>query len=257
MPAPKVLIVADLHLDVWKRSGRDPFEAVPAAVWAGLDAVIVAGDLSNEACRKWPRHLARLAALVGGERVYVLPGNHDYYGLRFGDDAVLAGLCREAGVQFAQKRVLTFGNWRFLCATLWTDQALAGRAALVHSADFRRILPVSGEGSLAPEDWRAVHLDHLNWLEANLSTPWPGETYVVTHHAPHPVALAKTDRAAGFASDLSALMERHPPAGWFFGHVHRRCEVMLGQTALRNVSFGTPAEVAPGDEGVALLRGLI
>ena len=57
-----ILVVADLHLDQWKHQGRDPLEGLSGAEWAGLDGLIVAGDLSNAATRKWPRFLARLAA---------------------------------------------------------------------------------------------------------------------------------------------------------------------------------------------------
>ncbi|MBS4011473.1 MAG: hypothetical protein KGZ72_12050 [Roseovarius sp.] len=42
-----VLVIADLHLDLWLRAGCDPLASVDPEIWAGLDAVIIAGDLGN------------------------------------------------------------------------------------------------------------------------------------------------------------------------------------------------------------------
>ena len=42
-----VLVIADLHLDMWLGAQRDPLAAIGADVWASLDALIIAGDLCN------------------------------------------------------------------------------------------------------------------------------------------------------------------------------------------------------------------
>ena len=42
----KILIIADLHLDMWLATGRDPLAALDPEVWAGLEALIIAGDPS-------------------------------------------------------------------------------------------------------------------------------------------------------------------------------------------------------------------
>ncbi|WP_223850189.1 metallophosphoesterase [Paracoccus yeei] len=90
-----------------------------------LNALIIAGDLSNDPQRNWPWALSRIARLVAPERIWVIPGNHDYYGTTL-DDTVLARIAGSAGVSFAQKRALTFGSCRVLRCTLWTDFALTG-----------------------------------------------------------------------------------------------------------------------------------
>lgn len=119
-----ILITADLHVDLWADDGRDPFAGI-VPVLRDLDALIIAGDLANDPQRSWPLALSRLGRLVPPARIWVIPGNHDYYGVTL-DDNVLARIVTEAGANLAQKRVLTFGNCRLLCCTLWTDFALTG-----------------------------------------------------------------------------------------------------------------------------------
>lgn len=153
-----------------------------------LDALIVAGDLADNPHRNWSSALARLARLVAPERIWVIPGSHDYCGATF-DDRVLARITEAVGVNFAQKRVLTFGATRLLCCTLWTDFALMGdtEAAMARAVmampDYTRIHLTDGE-LLTPEDTAVIHYDHLDWLTQEIAKPWPGQTVIVTHHAP-------------------------------------------------------------------------
>ncbi len=66
---------------------------------------------------------------------------------------------------------------------------------------------------------------------------------MVTHHAPHPRALAAGAPLPWcYASDLTALIEEFQPAEWVFGHTHRPVVFEVGRTKLRNVSVGYPGE---------------
>lgn len=74
------MVVGDLHLDHWLAGGRDPFAALDPDLLASLQALIVAGDLSDKPKVPWPTVLAHLARYVEPSRIHVFPGNHDYYG---------------------------------------------------------------------------------------------------------------------------------------------------------------------------------
>ena len=250
MSRAAVLVVADLHLDQWKHQGIDPLETLPDAEWAGLDGLIVAGDLSNAAMRKWPRYLARLARRMDPARIHIIPGNHDYYDLRLGDDAALAGLCREQGMNLAQTAEIDIAGQRFLCATLWSDFALAADPARL--TDFTRI--AGADGALRVAEVQDLHRAHLDWLNARL-TGCAGRAVVVTHHVPHPGLLTRGTRAlGGFASDLGGLMLRHRPQGWLFGHAHDAQSLEVEGVPCRNVALGPPVHCK--DPG-ARLRELI
>lgn len=256
-----ILITADLHVDLWADNGRDPFAGI-VPVLRDLDALIIAGDLANDPQRSWPLALSRLGRLVPPARIWVIPGNHDYYGVTL-DDNVLARIVTEAGANLAQKRVLTFGNCRLLCCTLWTDFALTGdpEAAMVRAGigmlDYARIRRAKG-GLIRPEDTAEIHRDHLDWLTREMAKPWRGQTIVITHHAPSPAVSGPiSGLSPAFASDLNGWIEAHRPDYWFFGHTHRPLSSRIRGAPVVNVSLGYPDEVPKGGEAELLLRGLI
>ncbi|WP_265499642.1 metallophosphoesterase [Paracoccus beibuensis] len=256
-----ILITADLHLDLWADAGRDPFAGI-LPVLRDLDALIFAGDLANDPQRNWPRALARLDRLVSPARIWVIPGNHDYYGATL-DDGVLAQITTETGAHLAQKSVLTFGSCRLLCCTLWTHFALLGdpgaamERAVMAMADYGRIRREDGDPVL-PEDTAAIHRDHLDWLTHEIAKPWRGQTIVVTHHAPSAaVAGQMSSLSPAFASDLDGWIDAHRPDSWFFGHTHRPLSTRIRGAPFVNVSLGYPDEVPDGGEAEAMLRGLI
>lgn len=256
-----ILITADLHLDHWAHYGRDPFAGI-VPVLRDLDALIIAGDLANDPHRNWPVALARISRLVSPGRIWVIPGNHDYYGATLDDD-VLARIATKAGASLAQKRVLTFGSCRLLCCTLWTDFALLGdpEAAMARAGmampDYGRIRSVGGT-FIAPEDTAAIHRDHLGWLTREITKPWDGQTVIVTHHAPSAaISGPLSPLSPAFVSDLEGWIKTHRPDYWFFGHTHRVLAATIHGTPVVNVSLGYPDEVADGGEAELLLRGLI
>jgi len=124
-----VLIIADLHLDMWTEAGRDPFAGLSAAAWSGIEAVIVAGDLTNKPRIRWKYAIRHLSRYIDPGRVHILPGNHDYYDFKLDGEDRLAEIARSEGAHFLQKSEVVIGNTRLLCCTLWTDFALHGDVA--------------------------------------------------------------------------------------------------------------------------------
>lgn len=259
----RVLVWADVHFDHWRHADTDPFGKV-ARELSTVDALILAGDIADSPRRGWPAFFGHLRGLIAPGRVWVIPGNHDYYGGRLDDDYGLSAIATKTGVNFAQKRVIGIGKNRVLCCTLWTDFALtadvpgAMMSARCTMPDYGRITIGPEHRPLTPADLLEVHLDHLAWLEAWLRQPFAGRTFVVTHHAPHREAAGQLDNVSpAFASDLDSLIRRHQPDAWFFGHTHRWLETRIDGTLIRNISLGYPHEVDPQHERTLLLRGMI
>jgi len=160
---------------------------------------------------------------------------------------------------------------RILTTTLWTDlQLFAARgtrvfentlwqAQMMPDYDAGAIGFGSPERRLWPEDTTQVHAAQKAWLMGELSTPWPGKTVVVTHHAPSAsVAGPITPLSPCFASDLEAAIEQYRPAAWLFGHTHRPVEARgFRGTLLRNVSVGGEYELQPGEVVDRVRTGLI
>ncbi|KJS41379.1 MAG: hypothetical protein VR71_18570 [Roseovarius sp. BRH_c41] len=262
----KILIIADLHLDMWLATGRDPLAALDPEVWAGLEALIIAGDLSNKPKVRWPKLLAHIGRYIAPDRIHVFPGNHDYYDHVLDGDDRLSRICTEAGARFVQKCAVVIGRTRFLCCTLWTDFAVAGDPdlAMIRARDamndYRYIrMAATGHGRIRPSDTAFLHADHRAWIETQLSTPFEGQTVVVTHHCPHPDLIGEThgDLDGVYGSDLRGLIKRYQPDAWLFGHTHHAAGLTQGRTRIRNVSLGYPGQVDPGDEAEQLRRGIL
>ncbi|WP_425597704.1 metallophosphoesterase family protein [Thalassorhabdomicrobium marinisediminis] len=108
----RVAILSDLHCDSYARAGRDPIGAhgLGSIIDGSLDAVIIAGDLTNGPPRRRGRALALLTRYVAPGKIYPLPGNHDYYHGGLTDDPLLEAQARSAGAHFIQKPQLNSRN---------------------------------------------------------------------------------------------------------------------------------------------------
>ena len=254
---------ADLHLDIWRHAARDPFSSALPALGA-VEALVVAGDLANDPLRNWPKALARLSMLMDPRRIYILPGNHDYYHFRLDGDERLRGMVEAAGMNWAQKAVFEFGNVRFLCVTLWTDFLLTGDEVAAKNMasramnDYHLIKQNEPSDRLLPHHTAEIHADHLAWLKREMELPHEGRTVIVTHHGPSPSASGPIDQITpAFVSNLDAWILNTEPDLWLFGHTHRHLSGQVGRTPVVNISLGYPSEVPQGNTADILLRGLV
>jgi 3',5'-cyclic AMP phosphodiesterase CpdA len=262
----KTLVLSDLHDDFWSDKGRDPFVTCEDIV-EGLEAIVLAGDVSNKPKVRWKYAFQRLRDRFGDIPIHVFPGNHDFYDWRLDDEDRLADFAAEFDVSYAQMQSIILGETRLLCATLWTDLALGpGFAAnAVHLPtrmnDYRYIrLARGGFRRVFPDDIRRVHARHRGWLEEALAQPFDGPTCVATHHAPHPGVLSKgLDKIeAGYASDLTDILTGpHAPQEWLFGHCHEAVPLTIGSTRLSCISLGYPFEIETDDDiRLRIARGI-
>ncbi|HHX89081.1 MAG TPA: metallophosphoesterase [Paracoccus sp.] len=254
----RIVIIGDPHYDKFRMAKMDPFEGLEALNWGGIDALIIAGDLADAPQINWLRALDWLGRYVQRGKIFIIPGNHDYYAHALGADEELRLLTASRGARLVQKQELRYGDIRLPCCTLWTDFSLLGdpEAAMLKAAtsmlDYDRISRIKPMRSgnhvpISPEDTLALHHDHRAWLEDALAEPHfagpAGRTVVVTHHGPHPLVAGPLDALSPcFHSDLSALIDSHQPEAWFFGHSHYRLRAQAGATDLRNVAIGYPRE---------------
>lgn len=164
----RALILADLHWDHWRQASVDPFAGLGLDYWDSLDLVILAGDISNKAFIRWPQVFAWFAERMDLAKLHVFPGNHDPYGGKIDREDKLITACEQAGVGYAQRKVIQLGNHRFLCCTLWTDMMLGGDRDINMTKAERvmndyRLIRVASDGyrRLQPRDvstqWKSAH----------------------------------------------------------------------------------------------------
>lgn len=242
----KIQLASDLHLEFLQQ--RFPN-------WHGVkstdaDVLILAGDIHTAASgiasfKDWPVPV-----------VYV-HGNHELYGEEYASGVnKLRQSASSGSVKYLDQDVFIHHGVRFLGTCLWTDYLLftEGQQSLcMHTAraalNDHRLIQTDNR-PFSPQDALACHQASIAWLEAQLSLPFDGKTVVVTHHAPHFKSVhprfANDFLTAAFASDLSALIERHQPELWCHGHMHDSSDYMLGNTRVLANPRGYPVRSNPG-----------
>ena len=261
----KFLVIADLHLDLWNKSGRAPFSEVEQHI-SELDMLVLAGDLTNKPKIRWNPAFQKLSKLLAPEKIHVFPGNHDFYYFRIDQEEQLDNLATSSGVRYVNCKEIRTDGLRILCATLWTDFELGGdriwnEAFITTIMNDYRYIRVAQDGfrALTPRDPIELHQQQLQWLDKKLRENFDGKTLVATHHAPHPAVLRSHSAGveAAYASDLEAFINEHQPDAWLFGHCHDAVDISIGSTRIENVSLGYPHEVAkPGQRIMSLIRSV-
>lgn len=249
-------VIADLHDDYWLNEGIDTLEGTD---FSEVDAVFFAGDITNKGHIQWKYALERIGKHVDLNKVYMIPGNHDYYAGDVDRDDKLEAHCIAAGANFAQKREVIIGETRFLCATLWTDMRGDGSRCITDNyrkaeevmQDHKRVrVAEQGYRKMSAATSARIHAEQRGWLAAKMAEPFDGQTIVITHHAPLMEAsntgFYEADHA--YASDLSDLIEEGQPDRWYYGHTHYGLELQHGATLLKNCSLGYPPSIDPDNE---------
>ena len=247
----RVLVLADLHHDFWRLKNEDHDRLLSALEGLGrVDAIILAGDISNKARVRWKHAFNDLSRMCSRDKIFVSTGNHDFYDHRLDGEDRLKEVVENEGVRWAVDQEVVLGGVRFLVTPLWVNHRLHNRlddnrdeVSRVMN-DFRYIrLASGGFRKILPRDVEQAHERHLSFLEKALSKPFSGRTVVVSHHAPHPDVLpaGETPQAA-YASDLSGFLEKHRCRAnlWLHGHAHRSVSVDVCGWSIRNVSLGYP-----------------
>jgi Calcineurin-like phosphoesterase len=231
-------ILSDLHLEF------EQFE-MPAV---DADVLVLAGDV---ALGTGGADYARERA--AGRPVIYVAGNHEYYGHSFPDlNAEIEAATDGSSVHFLENREVMVAGVRFLGCALWTDFA-AGAATVEESMgasavflnDYRQIRRGSSSDALQPVDTLRAHQESRAWLAANLATPYPGPTVVVTHHQPVPWASPPSSDGwldGAFVNEMEDFLDGDRVAVWIAGHTHWCFSRRVNGTRLISNQRGYPHE---------------
>ena len=187
----KLLIFSDIHND-WK--------ALERLLRVEADYYLAAGDQVT-----WSRGMDRCGEILAtrGDKVYVLPGNHESAG-------DVAAMCARHGLHNFHERHLEIGRWHV--------------AGLGYSSPTPFNTPGEySEPQLAERLQRFAELDPL---------------VLVCHAPPYGTALDQV-RPGLHAGSRSVLdfIQNHQPAYFFCGHIHEAegVEIRIGKTRAWNV----------------------
>lgn len=228
----KILILSDLHHEIWKHYAPKIYPAQ-----SNPDIVILAGDIhSGTHAVDWA------AKTFDGLPVLYVQGNHESYGRKIEDtlrDTASACLLTD-NVHFLHCGEFIFNQVRFLGTTLWTDFKLFGdesrSEAMLRSeevmADYQRIrLASAGYRKLRAADTARFHFEQRGWLEKKLNESFDGKTVVITHMLPSMLSVTPRFRndlaSAAYASNLDDLIVKADL--WVHGHTHDSFDYHVGK----------------------------
>ena len=234
----RVQVASDLHLEFIRR--RFPGERV-IKPQPDADLLVLAGDIDSGlgvlgAFGDWPVPI-----------LYVI-GNHESYGRVYDEDReTLRASCAGTSVVLLDQDVVTAGDlaawfpaWassraddlprvRFVGCTLWTGYRYSA-CGKSHEAQMdvaerglndHRLIRLS-TGPFDAQAALACHEADSAWLHGELSRPFDGDTFVITHHAPsersvHP-RFQGDPLTGAFVTDLPELLAQ--AQAWVHGHHH-------------------------------------
>jgi DNA repair exonuclease SbcCD nuclease subunit len=227
----QVQLASDLHLEFFVDHGRRFIDTIPVAA----PNLILAGDIfvvtSTEQaikvlgwfCAKW-------------ERVFYLPGNHEYYkGTFTGVDGRLkaAKACLKNLTLLRTGGVVEVEGRRLLGDTMWfpfkPDNVLFAKDI----SDFHLI------ERLDPQAY-----DRNARFKSFLEKELRAGDIVVTHHLPSWKSVKpqffRSPLNRFFVSDERELIEIRKPAYWFHGHSHLASNYTIGPTIVASNPRGYP-----------------
>lgn len=252
-PSPiKIQLLSDIHLEVGTQYTTYTFPQT-------APFLLLAGDIGNVAHRS--PYLAFLSALVPKyTRIFLLLGNHEFYGLTHEDGIAAAeALVAEPALK-GKVTLLNRTRWddgetglTILGCTLWSHVPRRSRDIVAYRvADFLHIKAWS------VEQHNAVHREDAAWLAGQLraitredkllrapttsdSTPTPHneqkrrKVLVATHHAPLKKGIAPKQESQPWAPAFATpLLTRRAPWSranvWAFGHTHFSTQLRVGST---------------------------
>jgi len=229
----KVLLYSDLHNEFDRFIPLD----LPA------DLVILAGDIDIQ-----------MRGVLWANETFQCPviycaGNHEAYKGHLDRTLGKMKAAAAAHVHVMENESLILNNVRFLVGTGWTDFSATGDTVAAsmtcarEMTDFKMIRADSNYRRLRPADLIAKNHATRQFLSQELSRPFAGKTFVVTHHAPlAEVAGDENDGhvSAAYFNRWHGLVDQADY--WAFGHTHYSTDKVLGRCRLLSNQRGYPGE---------------
>ncbi len=226
----KLHVTSDLHFDHYKDYGDSIIKSLDPT---GIDALIIAGDLmdgSHDQISERTNAIKRLCQLY--PYVFMVMGNHDYYGSSFADVAKQNKeyqelfpnlIVLEPGVNYIHEE----SGLKLAGGTLWYRDTEDLRLLKGEWPDFRFIKYDKTHIFKDNDKFRS----HLSDLE-----PPYRPDIVISHMVPSPLGIHpkyKNDPYnCFFMSDETALIEKVQPRLWLFGHTHHPFDFKIGNTRM-------------------------
>ncbi len=237
-----IALHSDLHMERQKKP-QGWLSTIP-------DVLILAGDILR--IDNVSELLFELSDTYPKLHIIFVPGNHEYYGIQNmlqSEKQLRKTLDGHTRIHFLQCDAVEVDGVRFIGCTGWSQMLALGQEKqkqakkIVEQSinDFYQI--GMGGATFTPGDCIQLGNQHYDWLEKELSAATTARsTVVITHFAPslkvaNPL-FPLSEITAYFCASFDALMMKHQPAIWAFGHTHANFDIELDATRVVSNQHG-------------------
>ncbi len=233
----RIITYSDLHLEFGTKF------SLPKDINA--DLMILAGDIITFAnFQPFTKFLSDWT-----KPVLFVTGNHEYYTnkpMQDGDSKFKFWLSEQhPNVTFLQDEAIIINGVNFFGGTMWTDfnqsNPLAMFDAVTGMNDYKLIRKGDGK-PVTPSDTIDMHNVFVQKIKEWFAKPLTGPRVVITHNAPviNPKTKYKGSplQPAFNSLDMIAIIEKHQPDLWVYGHTHECDHQWLGKTQIISNQLG-------------------
>jgi len=233
----KIQIISDLHLEFLSPPQID--NLVGKIKTCG-DVLVLAGDIGNGKLKHYQLFLEEMSRKF--TKVFVVAGNHEYYGNGIDDtDQHIKSVCENMeNVSFLCSSWEDYGGFRWIGTTLWSN---VSNTAKCFTNDVLRIknLPI--------EKYNEFHKEAVNFLSSTITDE--KQCIVITHYLPSMELIHEKYRNEKenvynqwFASSLDDLIQKNIDnlPMWIYGHTHDFSHIKLFNTEMVCNPYGYKGE---------------
>lgn len=231
----KIQICSDLHLEF--PQNREWLQANPLIPKA--ETLIIAGDTYY-----LDRDFSKLDFInkVSDDfkHVYLIPGNHEYYG---GYDVSTALLSRQIdikkNVHLINNKSVQIEDVNLIFSTLWSKIENNANEIKIGMNDFKLIK--FKEKQFTVNDYNTIHDKAFNFLSKEIKTD--GNKVVITHHLPSEECNVNEFKGSllneAFCVDKTDFILNSDIDYWIYGHSHRNItDFKIGNTKMVTNQLG-------------------
>lgn len=214
----KIQYCSDLHLEF--PHNREYIKSNPLIPKAEI--LVLAGDILPFSLLEQPSNFLDTIA-DSFEKVYWIPGNHEYYGSDINDRS--NSFCEKIrpNVFLLNNYEVKIKNVNFLFSTLWSNISDEKRFVIQNTlSDFIAIN--DQDEKLKTIKFNEKHQECIDFIRKSLSKNKDEKNVVISHHVPtflnYPEEHKFSNINQGFATELFDLIQGSTIDYWIYGHTH-------------------------------------
>ena len=175
------------------------------------------------------------------QRVFWVPGNHEYYKVDINSYAFNEFAIRE-NFHIVNNKVIENDGVSIIFTTLWGKISPQQEENIRRNLNDFSLITIEGE-AFCPMHFNLLHQQSLDFLNDSFKSLNAKKSIVVTHHVPtfmnYPKVYVKSPLNEAFAVELLDLIEEYQPEAWIYGHTHYNTpEFCIGKTRLLTNQLG-------------------